>query len=703
MPRLAFLSIIIIGYCLTGSAFGTMLTVEADEVQKTGPRIEAFGNVLVTGEGTTLRADYIVYDTSSEDIWATGDCRLTEEKGEVESSSLYFNARRKDMYVENGWVLIYSGPMKISGESIRRYGEDLYTGGSVEYTSCLGTPPDWSLEMHDLEIPVEGYATGKDVRFNLRTFPMLRIPYLLYPAKLKRQSGLLFPEISHSSDYGMRFGVPAFIVLGRSVDLTLTPTYLADRGLLLKNELRYSLNYEQAGYLYAEVLHDSRGGEESDGGVLDTIPKDRWFFKAEQTGGDLTWDVNLVSSPDYFRDIGTFYGSSFSSSAMSKDLFPLSDRDSEELISRGQWVKSGRGFSLAVYGQWKQDLSVQDNGMTLQELPRVSARMSERSIPYTPLRVTSELSSVRVCSSDWIDAVKDQGQIEVSWPISMFPYFTLRPYIADVYRDTRFTETKGAYPDSLYAEHWQKRGASLSTTLYSSRFGNSWYHQMIPEVSWDFQSRYGGNYSANNAEDIFPELLTDDDWEKTFDMNLSIANYVRDSAGTSLADLSLTRPYSYITREWGLIEATMNFRPASWLSASHTNSFGRENNRGPYATQEHSSRLTFTDDRGDQLYIAEDFNRIDTKSVKVGARADLIRGFSVGFETGYDYLRNAYEISRQSIGYTSQCWVVEAKREVDPGDAASSRDTTWSFTVRLLGLGDVGRSGMSPSGGQATK
>jgi len=87
----------------------------------------------------------------------------------------------------------------------------------------------------------------------------------------------------------------------------------------------------------------------------------------------------------------------------------------------------------------------------------------------------------------------------------------------------------------------------------------------------------------------------------------------------------------------------------------------------------------------------------------VGARAKLVRGFSVGFEMGYDYLRHAYENSQQSIGYASQCWAVEARREVDPGDDVSSRDTTWSFSVRLLGLGDVGRPGMSTTGGQAAK
>jgi len=692
MPRLAFLIAIIIGYLIEGTAAGMMLTVEADEVQKTGPRIEAYGNVVVTGEGTTLKADYIVYDTSTEDIWATGDCRLNEERGEVNAFSLYYNAKRKDMHIENGWALIYEGPMKLSGQSISRYGEDFYSGGSVEYTSCLGLPPAWSLKAQDIEIPAEGYAKANDVQFTVDSLPVLWIPSLLYPAMLKRHSGILFPEISQSSDYGFRFGLPLYIVLGRSLDVTLTPTYLSRRGFLMKNELRYCLDYEQAGSLYLETIHDHKGDEKSqEGNILPKIPNDRWFFKANQTGGNLTWDINLVSNADYFRDIGTFYGSSYSTASITEDINTLNDSHLEELISRAQWVNSGSGISVAVSGQWKQNLLVEDNGQTLQELPKLSARLRERSIPYTPLRVSSEFSSIRVYTTDSIEAMKDNGEIEASWPVSVYPFFTLRPFIGDMYRDTFFSENEGKFPESTYGENWQTRGASLSTAFYSTRFGNGLYHQIIPEISWEYQSRYGGNNTAKDPDDLFPVLLTGDDIQKTSDVDLSLANYIRDSTGRSLADTSLTWTYDYIEDRWRTINAKVNLQPVSWLTASHTNTFDKEPRR-PYATQEHSTRISLSDERSDELHLALDFNRLDTELMKLGTKVMLTRGFSVGLEAGYDYRRHAYEHSLESIGYTSQCWVMEIMRKVDPAKEGTPRKTTFSLTVRLLGLGDVSTS-----------
>ena len=312
-----------------------ILDVEADTIRKTGQRIEASGNVLITGKDMTLRANYVVYDTLSEDLWASGNCHLKEEKGEIEARTMYYNAKRNDVQLQDGSVFVYDEPMIISGESITRYGQDLYMGDDLEFTPCLGTPPAWSMAASSLEIPLEGYAKARHARFMIRNVPVLYAPYLLYPAKLKRQSGLLFPEFSHATDYGYRYGIPVYIVLGRSADMTVTPTRLTKRGLLMTSEMRYRLDYEQEGEVYIESLFDEKGGEEMEGGVLELIPDHRWYIRTNHAGGPLTWDINLVSHEDYFRDIGTFYGSEqyWKDTSVEED-----DEDLEELISRMQWL-----------------------------------------------------------------------------------------------------------------------------------------------------------------------------------------------------------------------------------------------------------------------------------------------------------------------------------------------------------------------------
>lgn len=670
------------------------LDVEADTIKKTGQRIEASGNVLVSGEDMTLKADYVAYDTLSQDLWASGECFLKEEKGEIRARTLYYNAKRKDVQLEDGSVFIYAEPMIISGKSISRYGEDFYMGDHLQFTPCLGTPPAWSMAASSLEIPLEGYATAWHARFNIRHLPVLYVPYLLYPAKLKRQSGLLFPEISHATDYGYRFSIPLYIVLGQSADMTVTPSYLTTRGLLMATELRYRLDYQQYGEVYFENLFDKKGGQEMEGGVLDRIPDHRWYLKALQTGGPLTWDINLVSHEDYFRDIGTFYGNK----QYWKDLSSTEDdKDIEELISRMQWLSYKNGFTLSVSGQWKQDLTVKGDDKTFQELPKIKARMNQRDLWHTPLKYSSEISTTRVYSEDWIEAIKDNALLEVSWPISMHPYFTLRPYMKERYRDTFITETKDVYDDDKYQEHWQERGVSLTSTLYSSRFAEGWYHQIAPTISWAFKSRLGGNYDAADAADIFPYILSGDDWEKSFDMKLSLDNYIRNASGVSVMDFRISRIYSYLTEDWENFISQVRLQPVPWFMLKHTNEFGKEPFRS-YATYEHSSEMRLKDARGDSLYVTEEYNRDDTKSAVAGLSLTLGKGFSVRFEAEHDYLEHRYESTRQGISYNSQCWSIDLYRKAEPADDDSPRETTIYMTINLLGLGDVIQTSQSIQG-----
>lgn len=669
-------------------ARGAMLTVEADEIRKVGSRLEATGNVVVTGQDSVMKADYIVYDTATEDVWATGDCELYEKKGEVVASSLYYNARRKDMNLQNGYVLIYTETLKISGQSIRRYGEDFYTGDSIEYTSCLGTPPAWSLNAKNMVIPVEGYADAENVTFEANNFPLFWTPNLFFPAKLKRQSGILFPSFGSSSDYGFRFDLPIYVVLGRSMDWTLTPTYLSQRGILLRNEFRYSLDYDKLGLLYLETLSDKKGGDTTTTGVLNKIPQDRWFFKAEQTGKSYNWDINLVSNPDYFRDIGTFYSSKSLPTVAPGNVHSFDDSNLQELISRAQWASSFKSISASLSGQWKQDLMTVDNGNTIQQLPKLSVLMREQEIPRTPLTATAQFDSVRLYSSDYIEGFKDDARIEIAYPLNIYPYITIRPFIQELYRDTRFSETKDAFPKSTYTEVWQTRGASLSSNLYSKRFGNELYHQFIPTATWTYQAIQSGG-----GKDAFPQFptqfLPSDSLTRLSNVDVSLANYLRDNAGTSLADLTVTSTYNQIDELWGLIETRVNVQPVSWVGASFTNKSGRDPKQS-FSTKEQSFRVHFTDDRTDTFFISQDYNKsLETNLVKVGTLMVLTKELKAGFDTGYDYARNKNYTSRQTIMYASQCWALELLRTVEPanGDLVE-RKTTWSLTLRLLGLGD---------------
>ncbi|MEA2101921.1 MAG: hypothetical protein U9P80_05025 [Thermodesulfobacteriota bacterium] len=700
-----------------------MLDIEAASVEKTGTLIKADGNVIIKARDAELRADHVIYDTALEDIWALGDCILSEKDAKLKGGSLYYNVITGDSDIEDGSIVVYSEPMRLSGESLKRQGDAFYLGKNVHYTPCLADPPAWSFSAAHLRVPLEGYASARHVMFRVHDIPVMYMPVLVYPAKLRRQSGLLFPFMGHSTDRGYFFGLPVYMVLGRSSDLTITPVFLSDRGTLISAQLRYCLDHDTRGLVYIEALRDKRSEDAMEGGILDARPDKRWFFKAKHRGGGLAWDINLVNSDDYFRDIGVFYEGQGDEQWETQNTDELDD-----LISRMQWTHSSGGFTANISGRWDQDLTTED-GKTIQQVPKLQARMSQKTIPFTPLKVSSQLSSVRLYSSDWVKGLRDYGDCEVSWPFGWNPYVTLRPYIKYMHRDIYLTSNMeyldtadnewkdSPFPKDVYSEVWQKRGVSLTNTLYSSRFYHGLYHQIVPLVSWTRFSRMGSNYDTSDPShqrDAFPELLSEDDWNKTFDMNLCVSNYIRNSQGNAMAQLSLSRTYSYLTKEWGMAAATLRIDPADWISLEHTNTFGRASLH-PYATHENSTSLKFKDPRGDELNLDMEYNRSsDTRSISGSARIELFSGFYLGIGAQYDYdapddrMKRRFEYMQQTIGYKSQCWGIELSGYVEPTDMIEvtmddnttceknvPRNTTISLKINLLGMGDVVHSNFS--------
>ena len=64
----------------------------------------------------------------------------------------------------------------------------------------------------DLEIG--GYGTARNTTFDVLGVPVVWLPWMMYPLKTERQTGLLFPSLGRGASRASRVGQPFFWAVG---------------------------------------------------------------------------------------------------------------------------------------------------------------------------------------------------------------------------------------------------------------------------------------------------------------------------------------------------------------------------------------------------------------------------------------------------------------------------------------------------------
>lgn len=259
------------------------------------------GTVQVHYQDMDLSADHVEINLRNKEVVAQGNVILDQGPKRLTGTTLNF-----DLDTKTGKMLeatAYVAPdYYFSGVEVDKTGDDTYEVLDGFFTSCSQPTPDWSFHMGRAEVIVEGYAHLHHVTFDIKKLPVFFTPWLLYPAKKDRASGMLVPTIHSSGNRGSSLDLAYFQTLGQSYDTTfhLEP-YL--RGYLgYGNEFRYRPSEGTWGDILAYAVKDP-----ADDG------KFRWKINANHDTEDLLWGMRLVvqvqkySDFDYLRDFERDY------------------------------------------------------------------------------------------------------------------------------------------------------------------------------------------------------------------------------------------------------------------------------------------------------------------------------------------------------------------------------------------------------------
>ncbi len=217
--------------------------------------VELRGNAYLLRDNESLRADSIDYSSESEHVYAKG--RVLYQYGEytIRADSIDIDLNTHFGTVINGSVT--NGRFSLRGSTLKQEGIDHFLVKDYTYTTCTDCPNSWELTGKDVDFTIEGYAYIHDFVFKIRDASLMWLPFLVVPAKTKRQSGLLFPRFGVNQVYGAFAVQPYFLALNDWSDMTFGAGYYSSRGSRFEWEGRYALTDRSQGTLNFTMTRDA--------------------------------------------------------------------------------------------------------------------------------------------------------------------------------------------------------------------------------------------------------------------------------------------------------------------------------------------------------------------------------------------------------------------------------------------------------------
>ncbi|MBF0469561.1 MAG: LPS assembly protein LptD, partial [Desulfamplus sp.] len=360
----------------------------------------AEGDVVITGTATRLKADYVEFSNITRDSVASGNVLLVSGRDSITCDRLNLNLETETGTIYNGTVFIEQNHFYIKGDTINKTGKQTYQAGKASVTSCDGEDPDWKVSGKDIKVTIDGYGTARDVTLWAGDIPALYSPVLLFPAKTRRQTGLMTPRLSTSNRKGFRVEQPIFLAISRGMDATFHTDYMTQRGIKTALEYRYVLSGENYGSFFYDYLDDNKiddGTEASADYSFASTPiradADRYWFRMKNSHTfdnilNTRLDIDYVSDSDYLREFKEGFTGFNTVSKYFSDTFgrAIDEYDDTTRVNSLNINRTWSGSSLNMGAQWIDNVvarQTDSEDTTLQKLPSFEFNTVRRQIGGT--------------------------------------------------------------------------------------------------------------------------------------------------------------------------------------------------------------------------------------------------------------------------------------------------------------------------------
>jgi LPS-assembly protein len=317
---------------------------------------EGSEEVVIEYQDIKITADAARYDFPTKTAVLTGHVVIDQGPTRLSGTRGTFHLDTKTGVLEEATADL-PPTFHIVGSTIEKIGPATYRIKDGVFTACEMPDPEWSFTLSEATITLDDYARMKHVAFRAGPVPILYTPYLVWPTKEDRASGMLVPGIGYSNQRGAYLGLSYFWVTGRPTDQTFHLDAYTDGSIGGGWESRWRPTDESAGLFQGYVIRDQNAtvcvplnqvppGEGNgtcflpDGqvGVYTEQPETRWKIRLDHVSDDLPFgfrgvlNIRDYSDQQYLQD----YERSFSLNS------------ARQIVSRGFLTKNFGADSLNI-------------------------------------------------------------------------------------------------------------------------------------------------------------------------------------------------------------------------------------------------------------------------------------------------------------------------------------------------------------------
>jgi len=640
------------------------------------------GNVEIIQMDQTLKADVVEYNQRTQVAQATGNVVYTEGGDRLECDFLEINLETRQGLVREGELFYERENFYLYGNQIEKLGENRYRIEKGKFTTCDGAKPSWHFTCREADVTLEGLAKVKGATFRVKDYPLLYFPYFIFPAKTKRQSGLLVPSVGSSSSEGIKLNNAYYWAISSNTDATFYLDLATKKGVGVGGEYRYVTSATSQGRLFGYFIEENSSYQNDKYSQLLDRERERWniFYEGKKDfDQDLffRFKMDLVSDRQFYKDYE------------SQTTRRTAERTETSAFLTKHWTT---GLSLVGDIEYNKDL-LKSNSETVQRYPQIYLTGLPQLVPYTPCYFSFDSAYSNFYREEGVDGSRFDINPRIMLPLRFKKHYLLQTESG--FRETAYFDTSddNGLDDNRGLFYFRTELSTKFMKVYQGK-GNShrkFRHTLEPEIFY--------SYVSDEEQEDLPLYDEVDRIEEENRIAFAITNRLMGkffrpddtSWQRELLFLRLGQFYDATTSDDPFSNSFLEFRsrPTSYCYIKSNLEYDIYDEE----LEVFNAMVRLEDRRKNFLRFEYRYSKDRIEEIDTSAGFGISKNLGIFFENRKAQHENRTLETIFGLNYHPQCWGTTLTYRIRPGTEGRDQETQIMVEFYLKGVGKVGGFG----------